>query len=73
MCSESIVKSSAARPDQNTLILREIATSTPSGAILQIFMDAVCADGTPCPAAQSVRSDMNDTWYELLLIMTCSD
>jgi hypothetical protein len=56
------VKSSAAKLDQNTIILRDIATSTPSGEILEIFISAVAADGTACPAVQSVRADMNDTW-----------
>lgn len=62
VCSETTVKSATAKPEQNTLILRDIPSSTPSGDILQIFANAVYADGTPCPAVQSVRADMNDTW-----------
>jgi len=56
------VKSAAAKPEQNTLILRDIAGATPSGDIVGIFTAAVTAEGSPCPAPQSVRSDMNDTW-----------
>lgn len=62
MSGDGVVKSATAKLEQNTLILRDISKSTPSGDILQIFTSAVTAEGAPCPAAQSVRSDMNDTW-----------
>jgi hypothetical protein len=49
--------------EQNTLILRDISSAAPSGDIVGIFTNAVCSNGQPCPSAQSVRSDMNDTWW----------
>ncbi len=57
------VRSSAVKLEQNTLILRDIPSTAKSGDILGIFTNAVCANGTPCPSAQSVRADMNDTWF----------
>lgn len=60
---DGVVKSASAKLEQNTLILRDIPKSTPSGDILRIFSSAVTKEGVPCPLALSVRSDMNDTWY----------
>lgn len=60
MCN-NIVKSSAIKLEQNTLILRDMKGAT-SGEIVEIFSSAVCPDGSPCPALTSVRADMNDTW-----------
>jgi len=65
------VRSAASKPEQNTLILRDIPKSTPSEDIVALFTAAVTAEGTPCPAPQSVRADMNDTWYVLLLLCDC--
>jgi hypothetical protein len=58
------------KPEQNTIILRDISSKTPSEDIMKIFLTepAEASDGAeteiqePCPPAQSVRSDMNDTW-----------
>jgi len=60
--ADDVVRSSNLKPEQNTLILRDIPTSTPADDISAIFSGAVCSDGSPCPHVQSVRSDMNDTW-----------
>ena len=69
------------RPEQNTVILRDISSKTTSDEIFKIFnpdpepvdetvdgvdvVESVSATAVPdpCPQAQSVRSDMNDTWY----------
>lgn len=59
------------KPEQNTIILRDISSKTPNEDIMKIFLtepadalDASEADGQElCPPAQSVRSDMNDTWW----------
>ena len=64
------------RPEQNTVILRDISSKTTSEEIFRIFNpDPEPVDGVDvvesvsvsvvtdsCPQAQSVRSDMNDTW-----------
>jgi hypothetical protein len=58
------------KPEQNTIILRDISSKTPSEDIMKIFftdpadaLDSAEADTLEtCPPAQSVRSDMNDTW-----------
>lgn len=62
------------RPEQNTVILRDISSKTTSEEIFKIFnpdptderVDGANEEETAvpdaCPLAQSVRSDMNDTW-----------
>lgn len=58
------------KPEQNTIILRDISSKTPSEDIMKIFLTepAEASDSGEidtheiCPPAQSVRSDMNDTW-----------
>ena len=44
------------KPEQNTIILRDIASSIPASEIAGLFE----AEG--CPRSLSVRSDINDTW-----------
>ena len=56
------MKSATAKPDQSTLILRDISASTDSNEILKLFSNTMNNDGSPCPIVQSIRSDMNDTW-----------
>ena len=65
-----------AKQEQNTIILRDISSQTPSEDIKGIFTfqqlsaDAAAefdesteaATSASCPPVQSVRSDMNDTW-----------
>lgn len=46
------------KPEQNTVILRNISNDTPVDTIQAIFSDV---DG--CPIPSSVRFDMNDTWF----------
>lgn len=62
--ADGLVKASVIlKPEQNTLILRDIPSTTPSEEIVGIFSSAVCpGSGAPCPTVQSVRADMNDTW-----------
>ena len=60
--AKGLVKSVNAKLEQNTLMLRDIAETTPSGAILEIFASASTADGVPCPPVQSVRADVCNTW-----------
>ena len=57
-----VVKSINAKLEQNTLMLRDIPETTPSGDILQIFSNANTAEGAPCPPVQSVRADVCSTW-----------
>lgn len=57
----NIVKSSAIKLEQNTLILREMVGAQ-SGDIVRIFSNAICPDGLPCPTVTSVREDVNDIW-----------
>ena len=45
------------KPEQNTLILRDIPSSTPSEEVISIFSQVA-----ECPPVQSVRSEMNDNW-----------
>lgn len=54
------------KPEQNTLILRDIPSSTSSDEIVGIFTRAAAAasatqDGISFTPA-GIRSDMNDTW-----------
>jgi hypothetical protein len=49
--------------EQNTIILRDISSSTPIDDVQNIFQHL---GGTTPPAITSVRSDMNDTWYNTL-------
>ena len=53
------VKSAFAKPEQNTLILRDIAATATNEEIMAIFSGAPTAS---CPVPLAVRSDMNDTW-----------
>lgn len=46
------------QPEQTTLILRDIPSNTSSDAVVGIFTQTV-----NCPTPQSVRSEMNDTWF----------
>lgn len=56
------------KPEQNTLILRDISSKCSMEEIMNIFSNKaeeevdVAIAATCCPAAKSVRSDMNDTW-----------
>jgi hypothetical protein len=50
------------KPEQNTLILRDISSTTSVEDITSIFSNLLETD-TDCPQAQSVRPDMNNTWY----------
>jgi hypothetical protein len=45
------------KPEQNTLILRDISTTTPPDLIKNVFTSS-----NNCPEIVSIRSDMNDTW-----------
>ena len=45
------------KPEQNTLILRDIPSTASNEAIMEVFTQA------NCPLPISLRSDMNDTWY----------
>ena len=45
------------KPEQNTLILRDIPSTSSNEAIMEIFTNA------NCPVPISLRSDMNDIWY----------
>ena len=55
--TDDMVRSTNWKPEQNTLILRDISSSTPIDDVRQIFTDA------NCPIVQSIRADMNDIWY----------
>lgn len=56
------------RPEQTTLILRDIPSDTPSEKVAEIF--ATCP--VPCPNVISLRSETNDTWYvQSLLDSVC--
>lgn len=46
------------KPEQNTLILRDISSSTPQESIEAIFKSA-----SECPPVQSIRSDIGDMWF----------
>ncbi len=51
------------RPEQTTLILRDIPRDTPVDKILEIFASTGSQpNGIMCPPIVSVRPDMNDTW-----------
>lgn len=50
------------KPEQNTLILRDISSTTSADDIMSIFSNLLVTD-VDCPQAQSVRPDMNDTWF----------
>lgn len=45
------------KPEQNTLILRDIPSTASNEAIMEVFAKA------NCPMPVSLRSDMNDIWY----------
>lgn len=51
-----VIKSNV-KPEQNTLILRDIPSTSSNEAIMEVFTQA------NCPIPISLRSDMNDTWY----------
>ena len=62
MVNEGTAVKAYVKPEQNTIILRDIPSSVTIEAIYSIFASAVGADGTPCPPVVSARSDMNDHW-----------
>lgn len=53
------------KAEQNTLILRDIAETTPVEEILKIFETAPAdsTTGQPCPRATSARADIGNTWF----------
>ena len=56
------------RPEQTTLILRDIPSDTPVDIIRDIFQKASqpsthSSAGPLCPPTTNVRADMNDTWF----------
>lgn len=56
------------KPEQNTIILRDIPNSMTIEGIYHIFANAVGSDGAPCPPVVSARSDMNDHWFKLFIL-----
>lgn len=58
------------KPEQNTLILRDIPSSTPSDDIVGIFSRAAGAEVAFTPAG--IRADMNDTWCVRRLTALCA-
>ena len=50
------------KPEQNTLILRDIPSNTPSNDIVGIFTRAVTAGDEVGFTPAGIRADMNDTW-----------
>ena len=51
-----------AKPEQNTIILRDIPSSVTIEAIYNIFATAVGSDGSPCPPIVTARLDLNNCW-----------
>eukprot|EP01036_Dinobryon_divergens_P028892 gene28892-37907_t len=52
-----------AKPEQNTIILRDIPSSVTIEAIYNIFATAVGSDGSPCPPIVTARLDLNNCWF----------
>lgn len=59
---DDVIKSNI-KPEQNTLILRDLSTSKTTEEIFKIFSDLKLSNGAACPVVQSARADIENTWF----------
>jgi hypothetical protein len=59
---DDIIKSNL-KPEQNTIILRDVPAGSTEADIRGIFNAASLSDGSPCPPVQTAREDIGETWF----------